>query len=124
MIINGGASPGFDATAAVLLHDRLRLYVGGELGLYFHFSPFIMIIPVLPTVYFKFSAGPQVTPRIGLGLGPAFQTRGSAAVFMFTIKPGIDWKVNSDMTVAIDLRLGSYDGTFIFVPNFGLVFNI
>lgn len=124
MIINGGASPGFDATAAFQVHDRLRLYLGGELGMYFHFSPFVMIFPLLPTAYFKFSAGPDITPRIGFGIGPAFQTRGSAAVFMFTIKPGIDWRVNNDFTLAIDMRLGSYDGTFIFVPNFGLVFNL
>lgn len=109
-------------------HD---FYVGGDLGIAFFFpSAFVMDISLLPSAWYQFRlpannkislvAGVSFGPSIIVGSGGGVTAAGVTYEFLF--RPGFLMETSDGMLMGADLKFGVIGGTFIFKPQFNIVF--
>lgn len=122
----GDALPGMEVQIATRLNTDAVLYGGVESGLYFYSGvESAAVIPILGTLFTRFTANPNIHPTLGVSAGPALTTGAgfSTARFMLLFNPGIEFDLGGAELAAL-ARFGVLGSTFIAAPQLGIIFPI
>ncbi len=126
MLGSGITAPGIDMMIHARLNTDIRMFLGGEVGLFLQTSGGTnLIIPVLANYTMEFDTTPTFHPTIGASVGVSFLTGGgSTASFTFLANPGARFDIGQNSELDVKFRLGVISSTFVVIPQVGLAFAI
>jgi hypothetical protein len=120
--------PGVNIQIAARLNTSVRLYAGGELGLFIYpmFGASNVFIPILGTVFSEVDISDKVHPTMGISTGPTLSLGGeySYAQFAFLLNPGVRISLKQNMDLNLLARFGMIGSQFVVIPQLGASFEI
>jgi len=135
----------FDFNVGWRVSDSTPLYLGLETGVYYWgvtatYSTGLVhdvsayALPLLPRVTYQFEFSPKVHPYLSVSAGPSLyvetqnfsdttaDTSKTRIVFEALVHPGLNLNFGKHFGLNIDPKLGTLDGTFIFLSSVGALF--
>jgi len=126
MVFGGGTRFGVDARLSTKIVESAPVYAGVDLGVYLTMSPFTMMFPITPALYYKFYGNAHIIPTLGVALGPVIGVGGgnTAVEIALLFKPAMEFTVGNQTEFYFEPKLGLIGSTFVFMPNVGLIFRM
>jgi hypothetical protein len=125
--------PSINSYVGIAPVDDRNLFIGVDLGLAVFFpSGIAMNISILPTIWYQFAlprnqniklvGGVEFGPAIGVGaVGSAAS---SGVTYEFLLRPGFIMESSDGMLIGADMKFGTLGGSFVFKPQFNLIFQL
>ena len=123
IIVAHGAAPGVNVQLSAKVLRDAPLFVTVDLGPFFETGYYGgVVFPILFGAEYQFDLpGTTVHPLIGVNLGPVVYRY---TVFGMLIRPGLNIDLAHNLQFNIETRLGAMGSAFVFMPVFGLRFQI
>ena len=100
-----------------------RVFAGVDTGVFIKFSPTAMSVPLLVKGYLKYPVTKRIEVKAGAAIGALVGLgNGAASGLALLIDPGMDFWLDDQMFLTVDLRFGGFDGATVFAPRVGLTF--
>ncbi|MBY0370864.1 hypothetical protein K2X33_09275 [bacterium] len=127
MVAGAAVGPGVGIAIARRIAQRAPVYLGLDSGMFFQASPDLsIIVPALPMVYYRFGVNNQLTPILGLGLGPVLSIGASVKFldFMMLLTPGFQFNLDNEMDLFFRISFGVRGSVVMFMPQLGATFRL
>ena len=113
---------GLEAGFGALLLPDMDLHVGADVGTFFTTGPFATVLTLFPQVYRKWFVSDAVALRAGFAMGAVISTGAGLSAMRFGawLKPGLDAKIDRDVYLNFEPKIGFIGSSFAFVPQLGI----